>query len=248
MKQHNPAKKSSRRSFTKSFACAFAAAPFVPTYGASPQPGAELTAPALLSNATPIILPPVNFIEHIPPIEISDGSLEVQAVNLGKPSSIIDGFRYTADISGNYSLDRVKLIAIYESKHLGANIVQQWDRYLSGPNASVKISLEYETSPMSGVYKPVNNDRPQIVIKSEIVGSNSRLILESDKDLGDGKNTHMTTDFQRKKYWHPGYENALFRISKVEVDGTDQFPQLPSDEDHKERYKVIVLIWRKPGP
>jgi hypothetical protein len=70
MKQHNPAKKSSRRSFTKSVACALTAAPFVSAYGHSPEPGAEATEPAPPSNATPPTLSPVIFKDHIPPIEI----------------------------------------------------------------------------------------------------------------------------------------------------------------------------------
>src|SRR5262245_62753181 len=70
MKQHNPSKKSSRRNFTKSIACALVATPVVSTYGSSPQPGAEATEPAPPFSTTPTILSPVIFKDHIPPIEI----------------------------------------------------------------------------------------------------------------------------------------------------------------------------------
>jgi len=251
MKQHNSPKKSSRRSFTKSIASSLAAAPFVAAYGPSPQPDAEATEPAIPSNTTPTILSPMIFKDHIPPFTISDGSLEIEAHNLvrGPDTSGHRKYKYTGNIPGIYSLGRVKLIAIYESAHLGTNVVEQWDRDLSGQDAAVKISLEYETSSGSGRYNPVSTD-PQILIASASDDGNTRLIFEIDKKLEDERPAHTTSEYQRKKYRHPGgYGNdgkALFRISKVELVGaTGLNPQLPSGGEHKERYKVIVMVWLK---
>jgi len=198
------------------------------------------------------------FKDHIPPFAISDGSLEVEAHGLisdphqnpetPPTGSIPRGWKYTAEINGIFSLRRVKLIVIYENVGLGANVVEV-PRDFSGSNRVVKISLERETSP--GAYTPVNNLYPQLVIKSETSAPNTRLIWESDEKLGMGMRTHKTPEFQRTKYWHPGGygtdRNALFRISKVDVNGADLFLDLPQGEMYKDRYKAIVLVWLKPG-
>jgi hypothetical protein len=219
MKQHSSPKKSSRRSFTKSIASSLAAAPFVAAYGLSPQPDAEATEPTIPSNTTPTILSPMIFKDHIPPFTISDGSLEIEAHGLvrGPDTSGHRKYKYTGNIPGRYSLGRVKLIAIYESAHLGTNVVEQWDRDLSGQDAAVKISLEYETSSGSGRYNPVSTD-PQILIVSANGGGNTSLIFEIDKKLDDERPAHTTSEYQRKNIGIPAVmemtERRYFALAK----------------------------------
>src|SRR5215510_1444795 len=89
MKEQNSARKSSRRSFTKSIAWSLAAAPFVSGYSPSPKHVAEATETAVHTNNASTMLSPMVFKDHIPPIEISSDSRFSESVTAGVDSGSV---------------------------------------------------------------------------------------------------------------------------------------------------------------
>jgi hypothetical protein len=172
MKQHNPAKKSSRRSFTKSVACALTAAPFVSAYGHSPEPGVEATEPAPSSNATPPILSPVIFKDHIPPIEIFSNTVFDENADTQIKSGLV--FLHTQDNFDPSSRSRSsRSVEQADTQVFGRNKIITGVRVILTDGTIVVDYPKGNQDIMGGkikiwVKKPIMEDKPDMVLSTAV--------------------------------------------------------------------------------
>ncbi|HEU0175527.1 MAG TPA: hypothetical protein VFV58_14800 [Blastocatellia bacterium] len=228
MKQHNSAKKPSRRSFTKSIACSLAAAPFVSEYGPSPQPGAEATEPARSSNTTSTILAPVIFKDHIPPIEISSGSV----------------FLHTQDHVEDHSNGS----GAYPRKHVikrGEQI--KWVRVIN-TNGTILADYYGENLNASGGQirlwvKGSVSGEANMTIRTAGVGGSSQLELGIDNnDHSFARDTNSCPTSQRKERRKYSDRNAkLLKVSVYNHNG-DLLKEVITDPD-REIEVDRIFIW-----
>jgi hypothetical protein len=223
MKQHNPAKKSSRRSFTKSVAYALTAAPFVSAYCLSPESGAEATEPAPPSDATPPTPSPVIFKDHIPPIEIfSDTVFEENADTQIKSGSVfihtLDNFDPSSRSRSSRSVEQagtqvfgrnIKIIGVRVVLTDGTIVVD----YPKGNQDIVEGKIKI------WVKKPIMEDKPDMVLST--AGANRKLQVEFRNRNHKFKLGHCNCQSRgRQKLTYGDIKTGLLKVVVSKSDNT----------------------------
>jgi len=244
MKQQNSAKKTSRRSFAKAITSPLIITPLASALGSSHPSKDRNSSSAEAHITTKKTSSSAVVKDHIPPLIISDGSLEVEAHNLqavGTSAGQHRMYKYKLQISGNRKLDRVKMIVIHENKNLKGGVDVSVSTF-NGANQELKIYLEREDNPGSGSYNPVNPNDHQIGVRNEIIAGIPQLVVETDQPLENPRPGHQRPEMiKRDKFDHKGYSGKLYRIQKVEaIGGTPRLSDLPNVND---RVKVILMVW-----
>jgi hypothetical protein len=215
MKQHNPSKKSSRRNFTKSIACALAATPIVSTYGSSPQPGAETTEPAHLFNTMPTVLSPAILKDHIPEIEISSDSLFKE----NRPAEVMSGSVFLNTEGGNVSEPNAenprKQFFLGKKQIIGVRVIMadgqiavdypKNDQRVTGG----KIRIWVKVSTLS----PMSHD----ILLSSTTGPNQKLQVEFSNNTFFGRDNGCPGNRREKRK----YSESMTGLLKVEVLNAD---------------------------
>src|SRR5262245_41262524 len=198
MKQQNSAKKTSRRSFAKAITSPLIITPLASALGSSHPSKDRNSSSAEAHITTKKTSSSAVVKDHIPPLIISDGSLEVEAHNLqpgGSSTSSHRSNKYKLQISGNRKLDRVKLIVIREDKNKAVDVSVS---NFTEADPELKIYLEVEDSPGSGRYIPVDSREHQIGVRSEIIGGIRHLVVETDKSLQNPRPGHQRPDMIKR--------------------------------------------------
>ena len=223
MEDHSERAEPSRRNFAKSAIAALVAIPFLSSAmsgqrkrrGATQRKLIHLPAPPQTDGFNNRPVPGIE--EHIPPLELTDGSLEI---NMYERFDVDDGeqigarkWRYKKANFGN--IKKVKIMVTNEVDLTLPYWCWYGPPYCTPQNVVVKIWLQEKES-ASNHYKPINMSlSPEIV-----VNGSGQLQLEINEKLA--KNPKQKHPYRPYKYAHKGDGyGEHFRIGGIEVSSSN---------------------------